>query len=151
MDPPVGGPFNATLSVMTNIEKTLITISEERAECYSNSYAMAAAIVKEYGENDLANRLWADIPESSSLRDVADLYGILVWSTQDNGYEILKTTEKWIRDCQDYRKVHLSLHLDVYPFKTPQDMSEALEIVIKTFPNLKFVCKKLIESRGNDT
>jgi len=95
--------------------------------------------------------LWIDIPENSDLRDVADLYGILIWSTEDNGSQIIKTAEEWLAECNDYRKVHVSMHLDIYPFRTPKEMAKAFEKVMQTFPNLKATCKELIESRGNNT
>jgi hypothetical protein len=46
-----------------------------------------------YGEQDIANRLYEDIPLEIKWQVVANLYGILIWSTNDNGAELMRTAE----------------------------------------------------------
>ncbi len=148
------GRFSSAVGVkcsMNNIKETLMTISKERTVGFSGAFIMVSDIVKKYGEKDIANNLWAVIPENSDLDDVSDLYGILIWSTEDNGFELVQTAEKWLTESTDYRKVYVSLHLDVYPFNTRSEMVSVFSKVVATFPNLKHVCEKLIVARSNGT
>jgi hypothetical protein len=78
---------------------------------------------------------------------VADLFAILIWSTSDNGHELTETTEQWLLEAKDVRKVQIALHLDVYPFLDHSKMNEVLTKVASELPSVANRCNELIKSR----
>ena len=82
-----------------------------------------------------------------SWKVVADLYAILIWSTNDNGYALMRTVEQWLNEKNDERKIKIALNLDVYPFKEKKTMKKTLKEISMIFPELSEMCGRLIESR----
>ncbi len=114
---------------------------------FDKSFALVDQLLLAYGEDDLANRLISEIDETTDWRVVADLFGILQWSTSDNGYALMRATEQWLRDCNNERKVNIALHLDTFPFKDKGEMQTILELVANRFPSSREQCMRLLESR----
>jgi hypothetical protein len=123
------------------------TVAEERGRPFDKAFEAASRLVTEYGEAGLAERVITDTPASVPWEVVADLLGILEWSTQDNGAAIHKEVEAWLLEGMDLRKVQVALHLDVYPFDSLARMSLVLGQVSATHPQVASRCAQLIEQR----
>lgn len=102
-------------------------------------------LLRDYGEGDhLVSNLWADLPDGCPREDVADLLALWSWRTNDNGAAIMRTLERWIRDCSDEMKVWVALHQEAYPFVAHSDRINHLAKVAKKFPLLAPRCEAMI-------
>lgn len=130
------------------VAKALAIIeTESRAGHYTDAHDAARAIVIEWGEQDLADRLFVDIPGSVPFRRVSHLFDFLAWQTDDNGAAMTRTVERWLVEGRDIRKVQIALNLEVYPFPDAQEMYRVLTQTAKTFPQLAERCEQLIGDR----
>ena len=114
---------------------------------YSASFDTAAAVVSEFGEPDLANILFSEIPRTVPFELVAELFDLLAWQTNDNGASITRTIEAWLREGTDNRKLLIALHLEVYPFIEDAEMERVLSHLAETNVRVSARCKELIQSR----
>lgn len=130
------------------LKKTLSCIEKENGE-FDKSFSLVDLLIQEYGEERLAERLYSEIDHAIDCKVVAALYGILVWSTSDNGHALIKTTEQWILDCEDVRKISIALHLDVFPFRESSEMEKRLSDVARKFPSITSRCEELIRERAD--
>lgn len=128
------------------LTKALKAIDAE-APTFDKAFELVDELLLAYGEHDLAERLFSDIEKETDWRVVADLFAILQWSTSDNGHAIALSAERWLRACDDERKVNIALHLDTYPFSDKSEMNEVLQIAAGKFPSCSIRCKSLIQSR----
>lgn len=135
---------------MTPILKKTLDKIEEEANSFNESFVLVDELLKEYGENNLANRLYSEIEESISWVVVADLFGILIWSTSDNGHELIKETEQWLIKSNSPRKIPIALNLDVYPFLERAEMEAVLNNIISRPPSLVEECNKIIARRRKE-
>lgn len=71
------------------------------------------AVVVEFGQENLADQLFADIPDSISFRQVARLFDFIAWPTDDNGSAMTRTVERWLVEGTDLRKIQIALNLEV--------------------------------------
>ena len=133
----------------TLLNKTLATIEIE-ATNYSKSFILVDDLLKEYGETDLANRLYADIKPEVKWELIASLFSILEWQTSDNGNALSKETEQWITDCDDERKINIAINLDGIPFINFNEMCEKLEKAKTCFPSISKQVDHLIKFRTNN-
>lgn len=130
------------------IEKALRAIAIERdEEEYDSAFDAVRQLVEVLGENDLANRIFQDIPGEIPFELIVDLFNLLSWQTEDNGAAIARTVEQWLITGQDIRRLRIALNLDVYPFVDAQQMSRTLSVVAEKFPRLAGRCCHLIDSR----
>jgi len=132
-------------SVLTD---TLAAIGAEQGGPFDRSFALVDGLLAEFGEADLAERLFAEIPGECPWEVVADLFGILTWSTSDNGAAILRTTDGWLRAGEDLRRIRIALHLDTYPFLDRSEMGRALKAVAAKHPEVASRCDELIRTRS---
>ena len=133
------------------ISAALDTICLERDDQnYSASYETAAAIVKEFGERDLAEIVFAGIPRTVPFELVAELFNLLAWQTNDNGASVTRTIEAWLRDGQDNRKLLIALNLEVFPFIDGEEMYRVLSHLAETNFRVSARCKELIRSRKSE-
>jgi len=114
---------------------------------YSASFDTAAAVASEFGEPDLANILFSEIPRTVPFELVAELFNLLAWQTNDNGASVTRTIETWLREGTDNRKLLIALHLDVYPFIDDEEMERVLSHLAETNVRVSARCKELIRSR----
>src|SRR5690606_23462947 len=128
------------------LARALETIAAESPK-FDKSFELVDELLLAYGAHELADRLLSEIGTAVDWRVVADLFGILQWSTSDNGHSIAATTERWLRECDDERKVNIALSLDTYPFGDKAEMQAILEVVASKFPSSRNQCTRLIESR----
>ncbi|MCO5412142.1 hypothetical protein [Ralstonia mojiangensis] len=111
---------------------------------YSASYETAAAIVKEFGERDLAEIVFSEIPRTVPFELVAELFNLIAWQTTDNGASVTRTIEAWLREGQDNRKLLIALHLEVFPFIDDEEMYRVLSHLGETNSRVSARCKELI-------
>jgi len=133
----------------TTVKRAIESICLSRDEyCWQTLDEDAlAALVEEFGESDLANRLYQEIPRSVPFEVVCDLFDLLAWRTEDNGTSVTCTIEHWLREGVDNRKLLIALHLDVYPFIDPAEMDEVLSQLAKNNLKVSSRCLELIEKR----
>ena len=117
---------------------------------YSVSFDAAAAVVREFGERDLANVLFSEIPRTVPFELVAELFDLLAWQTNDNGSSVTRTIEAWLREGRDNRKLLIALHLAVYPFIDYREMERVLSHLAETNFRVAARCKELMRSRRRD-
>jgi len=132
------------------ISAALDAICLERDDrSYSASFDAAVAVVREFGERDLANILFSEIPRTVPFELVAELFNLLAWQTNDNGASVTRTIEAWLREGQDNRKMLIALHLEVFPFIDDAEMYRVLSHLAETNVRVSARCKALIQSRRN--
>lgn len=107
-----------------------------------------SALVKEFGEDGLANRLYSEIPRSVPYEVVCDLFDLLAWRTDDNGASVTRAIEDWLREGLDNRKLRIALHLEVYPFIDEREMEEVLSGLANKNSTLAYRCRELIKNRA---
>lgn len=130
------------------VERALNVIAGESSEPeYTEAFSAAHAVVVEFGEENLADRLFADIPDSISFRQVARLFDFLAWQTDDNGSAMTRTVERWLVEGTDLRKIQIALNLEVYPFADEREMYRVLSEVAVSHPPVASRCQLLISSR----
>ena len=142
--------METSLSYIMNpvISAALDAICLERDDKkYSVSFKTTAAIVKQFGEQDLANFLFSEIPRKIPFELVAELFDFLAWQTSDNGAAIHRTIEKWLQDGADNRRLLIALNLETYPFTDPMEMEQVLSSLAEKNHRVAARCKYLIHSR----
>ena len=131
------------------LTNTLNLISAERSGEFNKSFDAVDCLLSEYGEKNLAERLYSDIDPNIPWEVVADLYAILIWSTSDNGHALTNVTEQWLENCTCLRQVQIALNLDVYPFLNKSKMDKVLNKVALEFPETSETCSKMIKTRNS--
>ena len=132
------------------VERALNVIAAESSEPeYTEAFRAVHAVVVEFGEENLADRLFADIPDSIPFMQVARLFDFLAWQTNDNGSAMTRTVERWVVEGTDLRKIQIALNLEVYPFPDEHEMYRVLSDVAVSHPQVSDTCEKLISSRKN--
>ncbi|WP_247842207.1 hypothetical protein [Pseudomonas sp. MWU12-3103b] len=130
------------------VERALNVIAAESSEPeYTEAFSAARAVVLEFGEENLADRLFADIPDSISFMLVARLFDFLAWQTEDNGSAMTRAIERWLVEGTNLRKVQIALNLDVYPFLDEREMDRVLSDVAVSLPEMADRCQQIISSR----
>jgi len=130
------------------VERALNVIATESSEPeYTEAFSAARAVVLEFGEDNLADRLFADIPDSISFMQVARLFDFLAWQTEDNGSAMTRAIERWLVEGTNLRKVQIALNLDVYPFLDEREMDRVLSDVAVSLPEMADRCQQIISSR----
>lgn len=130
------------------VERALNVIATESSEPeYTEAFSAARAVVLEFGEENLADRLSADIPDSISFMQVARLFDFLAWQTEDNGSAMTRAIERWLVEGTNLRKVQIALNLDVYPFLDEREMDRVLSDVAVSLPEMADRCQQIISSR----
>ena len=124
----------------------LDTIAAERDDS-DRTFQLVDELLARYGQTDLAHRLYDAIAPSRPWQQVADLFGILIWSTNDNGFSLMREMEHWLESADDVRKIQIALHLDVYPFTDRAEMERVLAEVARRHPEVAGECQRLVESR----
>lgn len=122
-------------------------VATERGGRFDEAFKAAVLLVADYGEHDLAQRIVADVPASTPWEVLADLLGILQWSTADNGAAIARQAEQWLIEAADLRRIQIALNLDTYPFNTFEQMQQVLERVALQEPEAAARCEWLVRQR----
>ncbi|NVZ50739.1 hypothetical protein HX792_10365 [Pseudomonas sp. B6002] len=131
-----------------SVERALNVIAAESSEPeYTEAFSAAHAVVVEFGEENLADRLFADIPDTISFRQVARLFDFLAWQTEDNGSAMTRTVERWLVEGTSLRKIQIALNLEVYPFPDEHEMHRVLSAVAVSHPQVAGICQSLMSSQ----
>jgi hypothetical protein len=128
-----------------------ICLSRDDGDWNSVDESVLSELVQEFGESDLANRLYQEIPRSVPYEVVCDIFNLLAWRTEDNGASIGRTIEDWLREGADIRKLRIALNLDVYPFISATEMDEVLSSLARKNPSLSYRCHELVKSRKRES
>ncbi|WP_447792200.1 MULTISPECIES: hypothetical protein [Pseudomonas] len=126
-----------------------VIVVESNEPQYTEAFDAVYAVVAEFGEPELADRLFADIPESTPFLLVTKLFDLLAWQTEDNGSAITRTVERWLVESTNPRKVQIALNLEVYPFPDEHEMYRVLSQVAVALPQMADRCQELITARRN--
>ena len=131
------------------LQKTTQAIIEEidSEDGFDKSFDLVDQLLQEYGEIELAEKLFEELSGKVAWEVISELFGILVWSTSDNGSSLLAITNQWLQECNNIEKVKIALNLDCYPFKDKNDMMNVLNQVGLKYPEVKGHCQDLVESR----
>ncbi|KAB0550533.1 hypothetical protein F7R01_04795 [Pseudomonas argentinensis] len=124
----------------------IIAIERNAAE-YDLAFDSVREVVSVFGELNLANRMFEEIPQTVAEGLVADLFNLLAWQTKDNGSAMTREVETWLREGQDARKITIALSLDVYPFINAHEMHQVLSKIAAATPELAEKCQALITLR----
>ncbi|MBM7846500.1 hypothetical protein [Herpetosiphon giganteus] len=114
------------------IAQTLHVIQEDRPK--STVVMLVGQLIDDMGEAQLAERLDAVIPQTWPWKVVAELYEILSWWTSDEGAALLRTTEEWLREGTNLRRIQIALFLSTYPFRDSDEMFAVLSGIAQRFP-----------------
>lgn len=125
--------------------------SERNATEYTLAFNAVHDLVSVFGELDLANRLFAQIPRTVPEERVADLFNLLAWQTNDNGAAMTREVETWLREQHDPRKLRIAMSLEVYPFVDAQEMHQVLTTLAVAVPEVAAICQTLMASRRAGT
>jgi hypothetical protein len=130
------------------LQQTLSMIEAERTGNFHESFRLVDELLKEYGEQDIAEHLYRDIPTDCSWEVVADLFGILIWSMSDAGAAALfDTTNQWLLEGDNLRKIRIALNIDLYPFRNSHQMRDVLFELANRYPEVAQQCHEFIASR----
>jgi len=110
-------------------------------------FRLVNVVILEMGEEGIADRVVDATPNAMPWSQIANVLGIMIWSTSDNGDGIMRAAESWLLDAKDERRAFIALHLDVYPFKDPTEMKTVLERVSSIHSGLSEACEAMISSR----
>jgi hypothetical protein len=128
------------------ITETLDTIAAERGNL-DRSFDLVDDIIRKFGESGLAERLYEAVPQTRPWQDLSDLFGILIWSTSDNGDQLMRAMERWLVSAGDVRQISIALSVGVYPFKDQSKMEQILARVARVQPATAQLCSEVIASR----
>ncbi len=133
----------------STVEQALNTICQSRDEgdWRSLDEEVLEKLVEQFGEEDLANKLFEEIPRTVPYEVVCDLFDLLAWRTNDNGSSVTRTVESWLRDATDNRQLFIALHLNVYPFLDRQEMEDVLSKLAGRNHVFHHRCTELIAQR----
>lgn len=129
------------------LSRAIGAIERERLGGFKESYGYVEQLIGEYGELGIADRLVNEIPASIAWEVVADMLAMLIWVTADNGSEIMRSAERWLREGSDLRKINIGLALDAYPFADAGEMARVLDGIARAHPDVAAKCQELIDGR----
>lgn len=121
-----------------NIEDISETIFDAVAEFVANN-----------NHEDLAELVYQQTLDSDEIQKIACLFDILIWSTLDNGYAVLKTIEAWLLG-NNQRKIALALFMSsVFPMQSFDRLKEQLTQIKVLYPSLAERCNYWINQPPN--
>jgi len=131
----------------TVLQEAVSIVASERSTQFNKAHEAARSVLEAFGEEGIAERVASEIPGTVSWEVVADLLGLLVWSTRDNGASIRRQAEQWLIQGSNLREVQIALHLEAYPFEELENMEHVFSQVAKSFPTVVRRCEALIKER----
>jgi hypothetical protein len=139
---------------MTTLTQAYQEIARHRAESPGNprpshaTFELVDQLIHKLGASGITGFVIDSSPADTPWTSIADVLGILIWNTPDNGAEIMHHAEQWLRDATDERHVFVALHLEVYPFSDQTEMNTILTRVADIFPAQAELCRSVIASRA---
>ena len=130
------------------LNKTLSCIQAEQGlGRFEHSFELVDELLRVYGEQNLAARLYEDISPVWDWSVVASLFGILIWSTSDNGHALTQETDRCLLEGTNLRRILIALHLDTFPFMERAQMEEVSPELPLIITKAAQRCNELIEQR----
>ena len=127
------------------LKQALDAIAFERETRLQHSFELAQELVSEYGEADLAERLFADLPDGCPWEVSAVLFDMLTYMTSENGAAIRQTLEGWLRAGDDLQKVQIAVNLEGIAFSDdPNETSQVLTRISELHPEVRERCDWII-------
>lgn len=127
------------------LTKCIESICSERDGEWDTTFDIVNQLVKDYGEEKLADRVVEEVPRTIPFEVVADLLSILLWSTSDNGRSIADSANLWLREQTDTRKVLIALNLEVIPFASEADAKQVLIPLMKGNHLVHSDCARILD------
>jgi hypothetical protein len=93
----------------TVLQEAVSTIANERSTKFNKAHEAARSVLETFGEERIAERVASEVPDTVAWAVVADLLGLLVWCTRDNGASIHRQAEQWLIQGSSLRKVQMTL------------------------------------------
>ena len=133
------------------LKNALDAICRERDnQEYEEAFGAVESLVKEFGQQCLAERVFDQVPRTVPFELVSELFELLAWQTNDNGAVIHRTIEAWLLAGTDNRKLLVALHLGAYPFRDQREMETVLSALAASNARVASRCNELILSRRNN-
>ena len=109
------------------LKECLDTICKERDTGWDASHDCVERLIAEIGESEFADKLFNSVSRSVPYEVVRDILNIAIWSTSDNGVGITESTNRWLQEMADTRKMLVALNLEVLPFSNEAQSREYLD------------------------
>lgn len=94
------------------LAQVIAAICTERDGRFREAPVLVQQLLTEYGEHDLANRLFAEIPRDVPFEVVADLFALVLKSGNEGCADsIARSTRSWLRQAADKRKLSVALRV----------------------------------------
>lgn len=94
------------------LAQVIASICRERDQRFKDTLPLVQQLLSEYGEHDLANRLYAEIPRDVPYEVVADLFGLVLRSGNEACTDaIARSLRSWLRQAADNRKLSIALRV----------------------------------------
>lgn len=113
----------------TTLKMTIETICKERDMGWDAAHDWVDKLMEEYGESNFAAKVFDNVPRSIPFEIIADIFNMGIWSGNNNGRDIINTTNDWLKACNDTRKMLVALNLEVLPYKNKEEAIQALKEV----------------------
>ncbi|WP_343637173.1 hypothetical protein [Fluviicola sp.] len=107
-------------------------------------FDLAEQLAELTGNENIASKIYEH--SDRNVQKLSILFDILIWSTPDNGAELLRETKEWFLQ-NDPDKLELVLHItNVYPYQPAGALEKRLLEIRSDFPSLKKPCDYWLES-----
>lgn len=94
------------------LAQVIASICRERDQRFKDTLPLVQQLLSEYGEHDLANRLYAEIPRDVPYEVVADLFDLVLRSGNESCTDaIARSMRSWLRQAADNRKLNVALRV----------------------------------------
>jgi hypothetical protein len=127
------------------LTRCIESICSERDSGWDITFDVVDQLVKDYGEERLANRVVEEVPRTVPFEVVSGLLSILIWSTSDNGGSITDSANLWLREQTDTRKVLIALNLEVIPFSSEGEAKQVLVPLMKSNYLVHSHCVRILD------
>ncbi len=119
----------------------------EVEELGESVFDLTDEFIKKHERENIAEVIYISSLNEKNILKISRLFDVLIWSTEDNGSELLKTTHEWMKG-NNKRKIQIVLNMkDVFPISDANELKQELERIMELFPDLKDNCKHWLESR----
>jgi hypothetical protein len=109
-------------------------------------FEMVDELIRLFGESGLAEKLYEATPAHRPWRDLANVFGILIWSTSDNGHQLMHTMSRWLNDMSDERQVLIALEVGFVDMEK-EEMITLFGKIVDQYPSAAAPCRRILEWR----
>ena len=112
---------------------------------FDQSFRAVDVVLAHLGQADIANKLWGLVGDSGRMVALSELLGILIWTTSDNGHEVMLTLNQWLRDAESEAKCWIALNGEYLVLGSAIEARNVLSVVASKFPSLVGDCQMHID------